>query len=306
MKILESNTIPCVIFAFNRPEAFKRVLAAIRTQGIERLIIFIDGPRSEEEAILVSQCIDLAERVDWVEHEVYIGQKNRGLNGLSDNIQDVMSRFEKAVFLEDDCLPTSGFYEFMKKTLYHYEKERKIFSVGGYQPVRKEFFNGYRSSFVSSYRFSCWGWGTWSDRWENQSKWLTKFGDLLGEINKDVARQVPDLPKMAKHCIRKGKDSWAIKVAITALWMGKVHLSPVKGLIENIGTGTGSHGNISNVAQKRKIARQNSNVFQEGLDPIIWLDDVNSDKGYSRELRKFVRGIGDNFIMRIYNEIAVR
>lgn len=121
-----SNILPCAVFAFNRAEKLEQVLAALRDQDIDRLIIFVDGPRDDADIKLVERCRAVAKGVDWVDKELYFGEQNRGLPGLSDNVSTVMNIYKAAVFVEDDCLPMPGFYSFMRRALSHYEPKKSV------------------------------------------------------------------------------------------------------------------------------------------------------------------------------------
>ena len=89
--------------------------------------------------------------------------------------------------MEDDCLPMPGFYSFMRQALTCYESEKRVFSIGGYQPIPQEYFKGYPYSLVSTARFTCWGWATWQDRWELIRPYLAGYGELFDDL-----KYVPD------------------------------------------------------------------------------------------------------------------
>jgi GT2 family glycosyltransferase len=144
-----TDVVPCVVFAFNRPDTLERVLAALRGQDIDRLIVFVDGPRNDADVELVEGSRAIAKAVDWVDRELHFGDQNRGLPGLSDNVSTVMSVYESAICVEDDCLPMPGFYSFMRRALSHYEPEKKVFSIGGYQYIPHKYFKEYPYSLVS-------------------------------------------------------------------------------------------------------------------------------------------------------------
>ncbi len=42
----DAGIVPCVVFAYKRPNKMERILAALQTQDIDRLIVFVDGPWS--------------------------------------------------------------------------------------------------------------------------------------------------------------------------------------------------------------------------------------------------------------------
>ncbi len=274
------NILPCVIFAFNRPNKLKRVLEALRTQDIDCLIVFVDGPRDDADVELVERCRTIAREVDWVSKELHFSKQNRGLPGLSDNISMVLNVYKSAIFIEDDCLPLPGFYSFMRQALFRYQAEKKVFSIGGYQPLLHKHFKDYPYSLVSVWRFLCWGWATWQDRWKLVSPYLSEYWKLFDGLENvpDVAGD--DLPVMAKACAQGRERTWAVQVAISTLWLKMVHLLPTRGLIRNIGLESGVHGrgNLSHI--------HNANLYNGDLsESIVWLDEVEPTSYY---IKKFV------------------
>jgi len=276
-------TPPVVLFAFNRPDKLERVLAALKTQDIERLIVFVDGPRDDADVELVERCRAIARDVDWVDKKLHFGEQNRGLPGLSDNVSTVMNVHKSAVFVEDDCLPMPGFYPFMRRALSHYEPEKKVFSIGGYQPIPHKYFKNYPYSLVSCARFLCWGWATWQDRWELITPHLSRYWQLFDDLT-----NVPDVAghdlAMARKYAQGRSQSWDIKVAISMLWLEQVQLLPTKGLVRNIGVGSGTHGGASRRTQRR----QNRNVYEHSLEEIVWLENVELNSDYAEKLKQFV------------------
>ena len=267
-----TDTVPCVVFAFNRPDKLQSVFSALKTQDIERLIVFLDGPRDDADVNLVEECITIARNVDWVDKKLHFGEQNRGLPGLSDNIRTVLNVYKSAVFVEDDCLPMPGFYSFMRQALFHYQAEKKVFSIGGYQPIRQKYFRNYPYSLVSTARFLCWGWATWQDRWQLVAPHLSRYWELFDGLKNvpDVAGD--DLAVMARACSQSKLETWDVQVAISTLWLKKVHLLPTRGLIRNIGLESGVHGrgDPSHV--------HNVNLYNEDLsESIVWLDEVEPD-----------------------------
>lgn len=279
---------PVVLFAFNRPDKLERVLAALRTQDIDHLIVFVDGPRDDADVELVERCRAIAREVDWVDKELHIGEQNRGLPGLSDNVSTVLKVYKAAVFVEDDCLPMPGFYSFMQQALSYYEPEKQVFSIGGYQLIQKEYFKNYTYSLVSSARFTCWGWATWQDRWELIAPYLSRYWELFDNLTNvpDVAGH--DLGDMARACTDGTLETWDVQVAISMLWLEQVQLLPTRGLVRNIGGDTGVHG-VS--TRSRQWIMHNQNVYEHLLENIVWLENVKLNSDYAEKLKQFVRDI---------------
>lgn len=275
------NPVPVVLFAFNRPDKLQPVLDALKPQGIEQLIVFVDGARNDADIALVERCRNVARAIDWAKTEFWFHEKNRGLLGLKDNISQVFAKHSSAIFVEDDCLPMPGFYAFMTQALEHYRCNKRVFSIGGYQPVEWKHLKHYPASIVSSPRFMMWGWATWQDRWQFIFPYLWKCWELFHD-----ARDVPniaghDFPKMVGWAPNERDQSWDWEVALTTLWLGKAHLLPAQGLVRNIGQdGSGLHHGHPTI--------QNRNVSQEPLDNITWLENVASDQQYIKRLKEFV------------------
>jgi hypothetical protein len=277
------DLIPCVVFAFNRPDQLGRVLEALRPQKIDALIVYVDGPRNNRDVELVGRCHAIAGSVDWVDKELHFREQNRGLPGLAENITEVLVGHPWAVFIEDDCLPMPGFYSFMRRALVHYESNQKVFSVGGYQPIPQEFFKDYPFSVVSCARFMCWGWATWGDRWSSIAAYRFGFADLFNGLNNVPDIAGCDIVHTARAVARGESNTWDVQVAIATLWLGKVHLLPVRGLVRNIGLhGGGTHDGSYDAYL------HNQNVSEELSENIVWLENVELNKKYTERVKRFV------------------
>lgn len=292
--IVTENTIPCVVFAFNRPDKLMRVLSALRNQGSERLFLFVDGPRNAADENLVEECRSIARSVDWAEKELFLWEENRGLGGLVGNIDVVFEAHESAMFLEDDCLPSPGFSRFMRQALTRYAPDSRVFSIGAYQPIHPRYFRKWPYCVVSSARFLCWGWGTWRDRWQTIRPFLDRHRGLCHSLRRvsDIAGH--DLAVRARAIALDGREeewetgSWGDKVAIAALWLKMVHLVATPGLVRNTGQDiSGVHGGVASSLRSRFV--QNRNVSSESPENPRWLHDTALDRDYSYHLQAFVR-----------------
>lgn len=280
--------LPCVVFAFNRPDKLRRVLDALRPQGIKRLVIFVDGPRKPEELAQVEACRELARKVDWSNTALHLWEENRGLGGLVDNISLVFETYPQAVFVEDDCLPSPGFYEFMRQALEVYSGAAKVFSIGAYQPLSLSYFENDRRAVVSGARFTCWGWGTWSDRWQALRPDIDHFADLYDGLEHVPEIAGADLQGMARAvAAKKIGESWAVKVAISSMHRRWVHLLATRGLVRNIGLDrSGIHGGLTNILSGWRLLNQN--VVERLPDGLEWPEAVDLDCDYAADSAAFI------------------
>jgi hypothetical protein len=208
---------------------------------------------------------------------------NHGLSRITENINLVLEQYPWAIFVEDDCLPVPGFYEFLRAALERYRDEPRVFSIGGYQPVPSKTFPNYPCSLVSSARFICWGWATWRDRWQIIPANLEHYVSYFDHLSKVQDTAGPDLPLMAQG-IANGSlpASWDIPVSLIALHFNQVHLLPAKGLIKNIGLGRGVHTRAANLL--RSWLTHNRNVASSAPEIPVWLEDVSPNEKYSAAL----------------------
>jgi hypothetical protein len=285
---LMKDMVPCVVFAFNRPAKLTRVLNALQGQDVDRLIVFVDGPRHEKDLRPVEACRAIARNVGWVEKELYLWDENHGLRGLADNLSLVFEKYSTAVIVEDDCLPMPGFYGFMRQALEQYKTNDKVFSIGGYQPIHPGYFSNYPYTLVSGARFICWGWATWQDRWQEIQPYLARYQELFDGLRNVSEIAGADLPVEVQAMVAgKALDNWDVKVAVASLWLKKVHLILSRGLVRNIGQDySGVHRSLVRVLPSRWL--QNQNVAKKAPDEIVWLENVDLNEDYVDTLREFV------------------
>ena len=136
---------------------------------------------------------------------------------------------------------------------------------------------------MSTWRFTCWGWATWQDRWQLITPYLSRYWELFDGLKNvpDVAGD--DLAVMARACSQGKLETWDIQVAISTLWLEKVHLLPTRGLIRNIGLESGVHGG------RDSSDVHNVNLYNEDLpESIVWLDEVEPGSYYIKKMKQFV------------------
>ncbi|QYJ03942.1 hypothetical protein KUV85_16720 [Nocardioides panacisoli] len=159
---------PVVLIAFRRPDVTRRNLAAIRAARPTRLFLVADGPRPDrpEEAQRCAEVRDVLEQVDWpCEVERRYADANLGLEANVElGLDWVFSRVDRAIVLEDDCIPDPSFFRYCAELLDRYADEPRVWQIGGdTHHVPTEMYEGH--SYAFSTWASVWGWATWADRW---------------------------------------------------------------------------------------------------------------------------------------------
>jgi hypothetical protein len=160
---------PVVLIIFNRPDLTAQVLASIKHARPRQLFVVADAPRPThpEDQRLCAETRALVEQIDW-DCEVLrnyadtnMGCAHRVASGLS----WVFEHVERAIILEDDCLPEASFYQFCEELLERYRDDERVmmisgnnFLLGQYEVPHSYFFHTYTGM---------WGWATWRRAWRH-------------------------------------------------------------------------------------------------------------------------------------------
>src|SRR5262249_38296765 len=105
---------PVALFVFNRPRPTQRVFSAVAAIHPRKLLIVADGPRTTAEAEVCREVRRIATAVDWqCEVLTNFADANLGCKArVSSGLDWVFSNSDRAVILEDDCLPHSSFFTY--------------------------------------------------------------------------------------------------------------------------------------------------------------------------------------------------
>jgi hypothetical protein len=237
-----SATPPVILLIYRRPAEVARVRAALRAARPSQLIIVADGPRpgrpGDAEAVAAARAA--AEDIDWpcaitrIYADANMGLRRRVESGITAALDLV----ERAIILEDDCVPAPSFFPFCAELLERYADDRRVLAISG---------NDYQGGRLTSasYRFSrfphCWGWATWRRAWRHydgpmadwpalrQSGWLEQT--LGSRRAARYWRQTFDLT------YAEGVDSWAYRWLYSCWRQGGVAALPARNLVSNIGFG---------------------------------------------------------------------
>lgn len=231
---------PVVLIMFNRPTTTAKVFEKIREYAPEQLFVVADGPRphKEQEAELCQKTRDVI-HVDWtcdtttIYSERNLGCKQRVYTGLN----EVFSKVEEAIILEDDCVPHIDFFGYCETMLDYYKNESKIVCISGFNATPEE------PDMEESYSFTIipesWGWATWKRAWAEMDLHMKDWPEY--KQSKEFDERSYDL-FFKLHWQQKfddvynGKiDSWAYPWMFSC-WKGnKLTVLPKRNMIYNIG-----------------------------------------------------------------------
>jgi hypothetical protein len=146
------------VFAHDRARNVSNVLRALELQGAASYShVWIDGdhgnPEKRARVDLVEDCVK--------QFDVKRIHRNRGNFGFRKMMllamRYMMERYEKILFLEDDCFPTRRAIEVFCENLTQIADDKNVFSVYGH-------YFGFPEEENGSARFQGWGWATTAEK----------------------------------------------------------------------------------------------------------------------------------------------
>lgn len=296
---MEGFSVPVVMFVFKRLESLDQIIGRIRTVKPQRMYILSDGPRNDQEkdaVLAVRKKID--ELIDW-ECQVIknYATKNRGVyENIGLGAKWVFEREESAIFLEDDNLPETTFFEYCSELLEKYRDDSRILWVCG-----SNYLERYNAQDGASYVFTrhmlpC-GWASWSDKfneyydgelelfkdnivrkrvrteYENKKLYIQQSRDALGELHRKEKKEK--------------FNSWDYQMAVSIRENSVYGIAPCNNQIKNIGVDQMSihGGNSMESVMTRRFCELETSPLKF---PLVHPKAVLPDSVFEREIANII------------------
>lgn len=270
---------PVALFCFNRPDLLAQTLAALKQNpeaSQTRLYAFSDGARDKRDIDAVNTVrAQLREIEGFLNIEVIEREHNIGLaDNIISGVSYVLSKHDNIIVLEDDIKVSPHFLSFMNQALERYCATPYVWHISGWNyPI-----DSHAVADMFFWRvMNCWGWATWSDRWQyfrKDANALVKSftTDDIYTFNLDGShnfwKQVCDN--------EQGKiNTWAIFWYATIFSHNGLCLNPSQTLVDNIGFTTGTNCLI----EKNYVDKLNPSV------PSQWPEVVKESKPHVQRIR---------------------
>jgi len=250
------------LFIYNKSDTTNKVLQKILSVKPKTLIVIADGPKGEKNDIEnVKNTRKLIKNIDTNCNLVTnFSESNLGLKDrFSTGMNFIFDHTEQAIILEDDCLPTEGFFRFCDEILEKYREEKSISMISGYN------YHGItviKDSYYFSMYSNIWGWATWKDRWNNfYDSEMVKYQEIKNQksfsnifINSD---QEKFISKEFDKVLDKSINTWDYQWTFTNLINKRLSIVPKNNLVKNIGLG---HVNATHTKRKFKALLKTLNI----------------------------------------------
>lgn len=238
--------VPVALILFNRPELTGRVFEQIAKVRPCRLYLIADGPRPShpEDVLKCEQARNITQSVNWdCQVIANFSDQNLGVKArVSSGISALFAVEDRAIILEDDCVPDPTFFYFCRDLLCKYQHDPRVMMIGG---TNYQFgHNAVPWSYYFSIYPHIWGWATWASAWEHydgdMQHWpeVKKYGLLSGLFPNPRHRRFWE--RRFQFTYDGRLDTWDYCWTLACWRQNGLAIVPTKNLVKNIGFGDGA------------------------------------------------------------------
>ena len=255
--MIDQFDIPVCLFIFRRKDTVLKIIERISIVKPQKIYLISDEGRNEEEKIQVHECrLAVENAIKWpCEIVKDYAKENRGVfKNIGLGALRVFENEEQAIFLEDDNLPETTFFQYCKEMLLKYKDNDRVIWVCG-----TNYLGDYSSETLESYMFTqqllpC-GWASWKNKYiKYYDKYFDNYSQTVLERMKNeymlkplYFQQIESIDKERQRYLNgKNFRSWDYQMIFSIMANDLVGISPVKNQIRNIGVDEISeHGGTS-------------------------------------------------------------
>ena len=293
------NLAPIVLFVYNRPDHTQKTLKALQNNTLaseSELFIYSDDAKNDAAIESVNEVRQLIDNISGFKKITIIKQeKNKGLaDSIISGVTEIVNRYGKIIVLEDDLVTSPYFLTFMNDSLNYYQDENKVWHLSGWNyPIDTK---GLPDTFLWR-TMNCWGWATWSDRWDYFEKNTDKLIESFTS-NEIKAFNLDGYENFWGQILanKKGEiNTWAVYWYATIFKNEGLCLNSTETYVDNIGLdGSGVHCGV-NKAYLTNLSQEMSVNFESELG--------DNDIAIKR-IQLFYKKMNKSFIVRVINKFT--
>ena len=231
--------IPILLIVYNRPELATRVFKEIAKVRPSRLFVAADGPSSPEFVDVCFESRAIVERVDWpCDIAIRFSDDHLGCRKTVVTAIDwVLSQESEVIILEDDCLPSRGFFKFCQELLSKFKNDEQVMHISGVNLAPSQASGDESDYFFSRFCLPPWGWATWRRAWRhfNMEPFEKDFQNKL--IKRFVSAHNLDLWIDVFERNRMQRATWDLQWNFSLWRRNGLAIIPHCNLISNLGFG---------------------------------------------------------------------
>ena len=302
-----NNEIGVLFLFFNKIETTEKVFSQILKAKPEKLFLAQDGAREGNNFDLknVPECRerveDLLNKIDW-DCKIYRNYANQNM-GCDPREYDAISwafeSVDKLIIIEDDCLCSNSFFQFMEELLLRYEQDERISMISGLERLGSNPFCD--KSYYFTQASSGWGWATWRRVWRDVQRISRDYHYIEDQnfvknlelyVKKTGIKAFCNYVQMTRHHkINNERErkicSWEFAVSTAMILESRLAINPVKNLVKNIGVVPGATHSGRDIQLVPKRYRRIFKLEAEELNfPLNHPEFIIRDMQYEDEFNK--------------------
>jgi hypothetical protein len=263
---------PILFIVFNRPDTTIKVFDSIRRAKPAKIYIAGDAPRPDnnEDKKNCALVREITSQIDWkCEVKTRFPEKNQGCGpGPFNAISWIFETEDRAIILEDDCVPAQSFFTYCDELLEKYKDDQRVWTISGnnyYEEIKLP------NSYIFSNYGQSWGWATWKRCWQQidmEMKNFLPFMSIGGFKNVMYSKREVEYFDKFYSTIAKDKNLfshvWDVQASFSIRSNRGLSIVPSKNLVKNIGL-QGTHsseiGKYHNIPIDEAFAIENHPLF---------------------------------------------
>jgi hypothetical protein len=233
-------------FIWRRAELTAEVFQRIREVQPKHLIVIADGPKGGDGK-MARECEAtrlVTEAVDWdcVVHRDY-APLNIGLQArIETGLDFVFEHVDRAIILEDDCVPDVSFFPYCEELLERYKNDDRIACIAGDNSMNAPIPSGVNYGF-SRYTM-IWGWATWRRAWNRHDPdlgyWPAARDSGMLERQFRSKDAINYWTAIFNKQLEKGHNTWDYGLTLSCWKNRMVSIVPDRNMVRNTGFGEGA------------------------------------------------------------------
>jgi FAD/FMN-containing dehydrogenase len=258
-----STSVPVLLILFRRPDATRQVFDAIREAQPPVLFLAADGPRDHrpDDEAKCQQARAVVENVDWdctVHRDFRDDNLGCGRRPAS-AIDWVFEHVDRAIILEDDCVPNPSFFRFCEEMLDRYADASHVMHVNG-----NTFGLDQRRWSDYSYGFGnypqAWGWATWRRAWKSFDFHMTDWpafrdAGMVESLDGGVRAAQRRIDKWERVYGTEDPEIWDYQWHFAVSRQSGLAVVPQRNLVSNIGHNEDATHTVNPESERANIAR---------------------------------------------------
>ena len=276
---------PIALFCYNRPAELTQTINSIKRNkesAHSDIYIFSDGPKNSDDAKRVREVRDIIGAIEGFNTvNITFREQNIGLaENIIDGVNNVLSVHDRVIVIEDDLKVSNHFLCFMNEALERYKSASRVWHISGWNyPIDSD-----KLPDIFLWRvMNCWGWATWSNRWQHFNKDPQQVIDDF--THKDIYEfNVDGRQDFFGQIIDNSQgqiNTWAIFWYATIFQNNGLCLNPAQTLVDNIGFSSGTHCNNKSFKDLLPVK-----------PPSVWPEELKESDEHLLEIKKYFESVG--------------